>query len=777
MRHRLGLDVAGAIQGVGFRPFVFRLAHELDLSGFVANDPAGVRIEIEGEAEALARFRERLQRELPDAATILDLQAESLPPHTSAGFEIRASTTAGAPRALLLPERATCAACLAEISAAAERRHRYPFTNCTDCGPRFSITAKLPYDREHTTMRAFAMCPACRREYSDPGDRRFHAQPIACPRCGPQLFLLDPQGEVQAEGEAALAAAIDAVRAGQIVALKGLGGYQLLVDARGRAAVARLRQRKQRPAKPLAVMVKSLEAAAELVRIDADARTALLSPMAPIVLLPRQPGAPLADNVAPGVSSLGVMLPYTPLHHLLLGGLDFPVVLTSGNLADEPICITEPEALERLGGIADCFLAHDRGIERHVDDSVTWIVGGTLRLLRRARGFAPLPLLLPAPGPAVLAVGSDLKNTIAMRLDRRLFVSQHIGDLTTLAAHNAFERVITDFLDLYDAKPQAIAHDLHPDYAATVWATTPAGSASLAARLAGLPRVAVQHHHAHFAACLADNAAAGPALGVTFDGAGLGPDGTVWGGEFLHGDVRRVRRVAHLRPFALLGGDAAAADIRRSALALLWQVFGAGALELDFLPVVRALSPMEQGAWPTLLARAGGAGLTTSAGRLFDAVAALAGVTLGASFEGQAAMRLEQICLSSPVTAYPLPLVYEAGGDDAELDWRELVREVVADVRHGVGAPTIAARFHTALTDAIVAVARATGEAKVALSGGCFQNRRLTECAAAALERSGFAVLLHRQVPPNDGGLSVGQAVVGAATLLSGDTAGVGCGS
>jgi hydrogenase maturation protein HypF len=770
---------------VGFRPFVYRLACELALDGWVGNDPRGVLIEAEGERGALERFLDRLVRERPAPAEIETLRRDWLEPAGYRVFRIEKSGAQGARTTQVLPDIATCDACLAELADPADRRHAYPFTNCTHCGPRFSILRSLPYDRPRTTMASFVLCDACRAEYEDPSDRRFHAQPNACPQCGPRLTLLGPGGTVQATGPAALEGAAASLRCGKTLALKGLGGFQLMVDARDGEALRRLRERKPRRERPFALMVRDLDEAARLCLLDAPACAALRSPQAPIVLLPRLPGTEIHASVAPGNPFLGLMLPTTPLHHLLLRALAFPVVATSGNLAEEPICIDETEALARLGGIADRFLVHDRPIERHVDDSVAWVIRDEVRVLRRARGYAPRPVGLQRPVPTILALGAHLKSSVALGVGRQVFLSQHIGDMETPQARTAFERVIADFLRLYEARPRIVAHDLHPDYASTRWAEeVAAGDRRLGTEAAHAdrapPRLAsVQHHHAHLAACLAENGCPGPALGVTWDGTGYGLDGTIWGGEFLLGTPRAFTRVAHLRPFRLPGGEAAMREPRRSAVGLLHEALGPAALDTDLPGAAGSFQPAERDLLGRMLERGVNAPVTTSAGRLFDAVAALIGPWQRISFEGQAAMALEFMAERDERGAYPLDLVpLEApapgasraprNGPDADavrwmLDWRPLLETLLADRRRGVPAGRMAARFHNALCSGIVCVAQAVGEATVVLSGGCFQNRRLVECTASALEAAGFHVLLHRQVPPNDGGISLGQVAVAAA--------------
>jgi len=780
---RLAMTVSGAVQGVGFRPFVFRLAEELGLRGWVINDGRGVLLEVEGPAEAVASFRQRLPREVPPRAVVHGIEASELAPVGFTEFRIRHSEHGGAPTAAVLPDVATCPECLAEVLDPADRRHRYPFTNCTNCGPRFTILRELPYDRPATTMAGFEMCPRCRQEYEDPRNRRFHAQPNACPRCGPRLTLADPRGALLAREDEALRGAARALGEGMIVAVKGLGGFHLMVDAGNEAAVAELRLRKRREEKPFALMVRDLDMARDLCEVEPAAAALLASPEAPIVLLPRRPGAPaatpaaalVAPGVAPGNPRLGLMLPPTPLHHLLLGELGFPVVATSGNLSDEPIAIDDGEALERLGQTAHLFLLHDRPIARHADDSVVFLLGGEGRLLRRARGHAPLPLLLGAEVPTLLAVGGQLKNAVGLSVGRQVFLSQHIGDLDAVEARRAFEGVIDDFLHLYRARPTAIVCDLHPDYASTLWAEEAAGGRAGVGRevLAGLPLIRVQHHHAHLAACLAEHGREDETtLGITWDGTGHGPDGTVWGGEFLLGNAAGYRRLARLRPFLLPGGEAAVREPRRCALALLWDLLGAEALTREDLAPVAAFAPAERRLLGRMLARGVQAPATSSVGRLFDAVASLLDLCQVSRFEGQAAMELEWAADPAEAGAWPLPLVAPEppvpgmpaeARPDFELDGRPLLRGLLADLGRGLPRGTLAARFHNSLVGAAVEVARLSGVGTVALSGGCFLNLRLTKALRAALGQEGFEVLLHRRVSPGDGGLALGQIAVAAA--------------
>ncbi|HEY3350472.1 MAG TPA: carbamoyltransferase HypF [Thermoanaerobaculia bacterium] len=761
---RVRLEVRGAVQGVGFRPWVFRIAEEHGLAGWVRNDIAGVFIELEGGDDALAAFRRALEGAPPPLARIREVIESSTEPTKEHGFRILPSENAGSRTTLVLPDVATCPACLAEVLDARDRRHLYPFANCTDCGPRFTIVTDLPYDRPATTMAAFTLCGACRAEYENPRDRRFHAQPIACPACGPSLEAWSPDGEVLARRHEALLAAADALRHGDAVAVKGLGGFHLMCDARSTDAVAALRRRKQREEKPLALMVRDVAMARALCEVSAESEALLSGPEAPIVLLPRRTDAAVAPGVAPGRPELGLMLPATPLHHLLLRETGFPVVATSGNRSDEPIATDEREALVRLAGMADLFLVHDRPIARHVDDSVTRVFAGAPRLLRRARGWAPLPVPVSVELPVILGVGAHMKTAVALSVGRQVFLSQHVGDLETPEALDAFERVIADFERLWGAAPAAVAHDLHPGYASTAFAKR-------IAEERGIPAVAVQHHHAHLAACLAENETEGPALGVTWDGTGLGTDGTIWGGEFLLGDASGFARVAHLRPFRLPGGDAAVKEPRRAALAILLELLGENALDREDLECVRSFSAGERAVLSRMISSGLNAPVTTSAGRLFDAVASLLGIAQKTSFEGQSAMALEAAAFEARGGAEsgghipdPLRLIVAPDGS-AVLDWEPLIFDLLRKSSLGLPPSLLAAQFHAALADGILAAAIHAGTRRVALTGGCFQNKLLTELAVARLQAEGFEVLLHGAVPPNDGGIGVGQVLVAAERL------------
>jgi hydrogenase maturation protein HypF len=745
---RLRVGIQGTVQGVGFRPFVYRLATELGLQGWVLNSLQGVSLEVEGTAETLQAFLRGLQNDKPRIAVIHSLQHSFLDPVGYEGFEIRHSDEGtGAAGAFILPDLATCPDCLAEVLDPANRRFGYPFTNCTNCGPRFSIIEGLPYDRCSTTMRGFGMCPACREEYENPLDRRFHAQPNACPVCGPHVELWDADGNVLAAHGEAVSAAVEAIRSGQILALKGLGGFQLLVDARDQQAVTVLRERKHREEKPLAVMYPTLS----LVEADCEVgdleRELLLSPQAPIVLLQRRPEVALAPAIAPGNPTVGVMLPYTPLHHLILSELGFPVVATSGNVSDEPICTDERDAVVRLQGLADVLLVHNRPIARHMDDSVVRVVADRPLVLRRARGYAPLPVILSQDAPKVLAAGAHQKNTTAVAVGKMAFVSQHIGDLETAPALDAFRRVMRDLPALYEQHTELAACDAHPDYVSTQQANQ-----------MGVPVVRVQHHVAHVLSCMAENDLEPPVLGIAWDGSGYGGDGTIWGGEALLVESEDVTRVAHFRCFALPGGERAVKEPRRTALGVLHELYEPEAFELMAdLPALQAFSTAELAVIAQMLRREVNTPRTSSAGRLFDAVAALAGVRQTVAFEGQAAMELEFLLAGIETEeAYRL----EVGeGSPSVVDWQPLVEAVISDVRAGASTALISARFHNALAELIVALALRLGQGRVALSGGCFQNRYLTERTIALCERAGVRPYWHQNLPPNDGGIALGQIV------------------
>ena len=759
--HRLRINLHGAIQGVGFRPFIYRLATTMGLTGWVINDSTGVQIEVEGPADRLREFQTQIEANKPPLSVILSLESTWFDAVGFSNFVIKESARLGTPTTLILPDVATCPDCVEDIFDTGNRRQDYPFTNCTNCGPRYSIISGLPYDRSLTTMARFDFCSDCAAEYRNPEDRRFHAQPNACPACGPHLGFWDQGGVELAQKGKALERAVDFLRQGRIVAIKGLGGYQLLVEAGNETAVARLRHRKHREEKPLALMFPDLEGVQVVCQVSPAEARLLQAPESPIVLLKRrEDDESLATNVAPDNPYLGVMLPYTPLHHLLMAKLSLPVVATSGNLTEEPMAINEREALERLGNIADGLLVHDRPILRHVDDSIVSIVNNRELVLRRARGYAPMPLTF-SPGSladtmarmGILAVGAHLKNNVVLATGGRVFLSQHIGDLATTEAYNAFQRVIADLGRLLEFVPEVVACDLHSDYLSSRFAQ------ELAAE-EGLPLVTIQHHEAHIASAMAENELEGPVLGVAWDGMGLGKDGTVWGGEFLTGDLSGFERVGHLRPFRLPGGDMAAREPRRSALALIHEL----GQELEREPKGLGFTTSEMATLRSMLEQGYNAPLTTSAGRLFDGIAALLGQKNKNVFEGQAAMGLEftlpRLDAAVQQEAYPMAITPSGRGAKFQLDWGALVENVIEDRSRGVGLPKISARFHNGLVEGIVRIAHQVNDHNVVLSGGCFQNRYLVERTVTRLREDDFAVYTHQRVPPNDGGIALGQAVL-----------------
>ncbi|MGJ6960292.1 carbamoyltransferase HypF [Streptosporangium sp. G11] len=786
-RIRVGIRIEGIVQGVGFRPHIHSLARRLGVSGWVGNDDRGVFIEAEGDPGDVERFQVSLRDQAPPLAAIHRVTATAMPVRGERGFRIVASRGGNHRVTLVSPDVATCDDCLAELFDPADRRHRHPFVNCTNCGPRFTIIRDVPYDRPATTMAGFAMCGECEREYLDPSDRRFHAQPICCPACGPVLRLLDgglrredsdahrpgagrtgddpdpcgPDGDGSRGpgpngGADPIEAAVKVLRAGGVLAVKGLGGYHLAVDATNEEAARTLRSRKRRQDRPFAVMVPDLRAARALCELDADGERLLTGPQRPIVLLPRRPGAAVAGAVAPGDRRLGLMLPYTPIHHLLAAELARPYVLTSGNLSDEPIAYRDGDALVRLAGVADAFLTHDRPIHVRADDSVLLVTPGRTLPLRRSRGYAPEPLRLSPPAPRpVLACGAELKSTFCLARRGHAFVSPHIGDLENYETLRSFTEGIEHLGRLLGITPRLVAHDLHPEYLSTKYALDleVPGSVDL---------TGVQHHHAHIASCLADNRESGPVIGVAFDGLGYGTDGTIWGGEFLVADLVGFTRAGRLAPVPMPGGTAAIRQPWRMAAAHLHAAYG------DTLPEGLPVRARHGSRWDEVVAVAEAgtnSPLTSSAGRLFDAVAAILGLRDTAGYEGQAAIALEQCADPAERGAYPARIADE--GPLVTIQVADLVRAVVEDTRAGAVPALVAARFHNGLATATARVCgrlrEDTGLGTVALSGGVFQNRLLLDGLTAALRLRGLQVLTHRAVPPNDGGISFGQAAVAAA--------------
>jgi hydrogenase maturation protein HypF len=763
-RRRTRVRVRGTVQGVGFRPYVYRLAAELGLTGYVLNDAHGVLLEVEGGPAAVAEFLARLEPEAPPLASLERLVTEERSPAGDDAFTIAPSTAGGAADAPVTPDSATCADCLSELFDPGDRRFRYPFINCTNCGPRFTIVRGIPYDRPQTTMSGFAMCPPCQAEYDDPADRRFHAQPNACRHCGPSVSLLGVDGRPVADpGRDALETVATALREGAIVAVKGIGGYHLACRADDEQAVSGLRARKHREDKPFAVMAASLSAAQRLVWLDERESELLTGPQRPIVLARRRADAPVADAVAPGAPELGVMLPYSPLHHLLLADAGTTLVMTSGNTSDEPIAYRDGDAAERLPGIADLVLIHDRPIETRTDDTVLRVasVAGRRRVtfLRRSRGYVPGALALPHDGTPrpLLACGAELKSTFCLAKGERAWVSHHIGDLRNYETLRSFTDGIEHFGRLFAVEPEIVAHDLHPEYLSTKYAH----------ERDGVELIGVQHHHAHLAACLAEHGEDGPAVGVIFDGTGWGPDGTVWGGELLLGDLTSFRRIGTLVPVPLPGGERAIRQPWRMACSWL-------AAAQESAPELPAslLGRVDPRAWRqvrSLVGTSTASPLTTSMGRLFDAVAALAGIRAEVNFEGQAAIELEAACDPSERASYPISVTPDAGVE--LIDPRPTLRSVAADARAGVSAGVIASRFHAAIAHATVEactrLAGAHGTELAVLSGGVFQNRRLLESVSSGLTAEGLRVLVPERLPANDGGIAYGQAVVAAARLAA----------
>jgi len=750
MNHlRYKIIVEGVVQGVGFRPFIYQLAQRFGLAGTVCNDTRGVTIEVEGRQTMLRRFVAAVSGEKPPLAAIQSVDVLTIPARGDNGFRILQSAVDESRRAQVAADSFVCDDCLAELFDPADRRYRYPFINCTNCGPRYSIVTGIPYDRPLTTMADFPLCTDCQAEYDDPASRRFHAQPNACPSCGPQLQLVTPDGSTVGCADP-LAETVRRLKDRQIVAIKGLGGYHLAVDAADRNAVAELRRRKQREERPFALMAKNLDAVAKLAAFGADEARLLQGSERPIVLLRKRPGHGLAENIAPGNRDFGVMLPYTPLHHLLLVNFE-ALVMTSANLSDEPIAFEDDDAQRRLASIADAFLLHNRRIHTRTDDSIARVMANRPLLLRRSRGFVPRGIALPAEKSLVLAVGAELKNTICLTRGDRAFLSQHVGDLKNLEVYDSFRNTISHLQHLLVVEPQRVAHDLHPDYYSTRYALEDSG----------LPAVAVQHHHAHLASCLAEHGMREPAIGVIFDGIGYGVDGHIWGGEFLVGDLKDYQRLGHLKYQPMPGGDLATRQPWRMALSYLLGSFGeipgglkcfAGIAEPDLHLVCQAMD------------RNINTPLTSSCGRLFDAVASILGLRQVVSFEGQAAMELEMLADPGQSIAYPCPLSCQDG--QIICDPAEMVASIVKDHLSGVGANRIAGRFHLSLAIMVEEVCaqlrQQTGLKQVVLSGGVFQNCLLTEMVVSRLEKSGLAVLTHSLVPPNDGGLALGQAVVAA---------------
>jgi len=754
MEVRKGIEVSGIVQGVGFRPYVYRLASELNLAGTIANTAAGVTIEVQGANDAVASFVTRLPQELPPLARVTAVAVRDLPSNGDRAFRILPSRVGDEHRALISPDVALCADCLRELFDPADRRYRYPFINCTNCGPRFTIVREIPYDRARTSMASFRMCPACQREYDDPADRRFHAQPNACWECGPRVELWDGHG-ICIEAADPTRAAAESLKAGAVVAVKGLGGFHLAADATNPATVDCLRERKRRVGKPFAIMARDLACAEQFCYFDDIGRALLLSPERPIVLLPKRQPNSVAESVAPGIRELGVFLPYTPLHHLLFADGDFPaLVMTSGNLSEEPIAIDNREAIARLAGLADFFLVHNRDILLRCDDSVVRASGGRVRQLRRSRGYVPVPVFLGEELPPVLAVGGELKNTICLTKGRHAFLSQHIGDLENLESYRFFEEAVHHLKSILLIEPKLLAYDAHPDYFSTRWALAQSG----------VERVDVQHHHAHVASCMAENHLEGKVIGFALDGTGYGTDGHVWGGEVLVAAYRDFERAAHFSYVPMPGGAAAIHEPWRMAVSYLSRHFGESLWDLR-IPFVERLDRTRAEVLLRMTKRGVNSPLTSSCGRLFDAVAALVGIRERVTYEAQAAIELEMaIGNSRDDTGYPLALVPD--GEGWLIDTRPMFEALVDDLRRGLSAGVISQSFHNGLVEGFARLAALLRERteliRVCLSGGTFQNVYLLEHLRARLEAERFEVFTHSEVPAGDGGLSLGQALVAA---------------
>jgi hydrogenase maturation protein HypF len=760
----LRFQIRGTVQGVGFRPWVYRLAHDLELKGFVRNTSQGVCVEIEGPKTKVDDFAYLLKTRPPAHCNITQCQESDIALHGYNEFEILSSQEDNQHDALVLPDLATCPECLKDIFDKNNRRYLYPFTNCTHCGPRYSIIESLPYDRANTSMKKFVMCDKCKNEYNDPLNRRFHAQPNACPDCGPQVALWDSHGDMVASALETLPAAARLIKQGAVIAVKSLGGFHLMADALNEDAVALLRQRKARPDKPMAVMMTSLRMAVHYCHLTHWEAKMLQSAQAPIVLLEkREKGLKAASQISFNNPYLGCMLPSMPLHHILLRMVNGPVVATSGNLSEEPICIDNDEALKRLNGIADFFLVHDRPIVRHVDDSIVQIICEEPCLLRRARGFAPLPIEIGKNCDGILATGAHLKNTIALGLGTSAVISQHIGDLNNKNSCLAFEETIDSLKSIYDAPVKKVVCDSHPDY-----------TSSLYARALDPNVKEVQHHHAHVASCMAERGIDREVLGVSWDGTGHGHDNTVWGGEFLVTDGLYCHRIAHLKLFPLPGGEQAIKEPRRSALGLLYGLCDGNWQEFKDLPTVKAFAPHELMVIKHMIKRNINIPMTSSMGRLFDGIASLTGLCHQASYEGQAAMALEFLAKDNPeARPYSYKIVPTVEHKNTwGIDWSPIINGVIQDVRSGNDTALISTRFHKTLIEIIIDVAGLTGQKHIVLTGGCFQNKWLIERVVNRLRQEGFIPYWQSQVPSNDGGIALGQIFVAArrAENVSGNT-------
>ena len=743
--------IRGAVQGVGFRPFVYKLATKMNLKGYVLNSPLGVIIVIDGYQKDLEEFILRIKKEKPPISKITGMEFSFLDPKGFTHFEIKNSETNRTKSTLIVPDIAVCEDCLKEMMDPNDRRYLYPFINCTNCGPRFSIIESLPYDRPNTSMKIFEMCDDCKKEYLDPLNRRFHAQPIACPNCGPHLELWDNKGNMISSRQSAVKLAAKLLSENNIIALKGLGGFQLIADARNDDAVNLLRIRKHRQEKPFAVMMFSVSEIGKICEISLLEKRLLTSPEAPIVLLRKKSNLDknqIASSIAPDNPYLGIMLPYTPLHFLLLKETNFPVIATSGNISEEPMCIDESEALLRLGDIADYFLVHNRPIVRHVDDSIVRVIRKQETVLRRARGYAPFPVLLNPLNfnggihKNVIAAGGELKNTVSLKVENYAFISQHIGDLSNKKAYESFIQVINDFKNLYDIKSADMVCDLHPEYLSTKYFKSKFGNVKF-----------VQHHYAHIASCRAENQVTGTTLGVAWDGTGYGTDGTVWGGELFISDNEQYFHVGQFKQFMLPGSETAIKEPRRSAAGVLFEIFGEQFIE-KFPSIRNYFSNNELNVIITMLTKKFNSPFTSSVGRLFDAVASLLNISQYTSFEGQSAMKVEFAVIDGIDDAYNFDLLFK---DIIIINWQPMIIQILNDIAMEISAGEIITKFHNTLADIILSIAKLFNITKVILSGGCFQNLYLTQKTSELLEKNNFNVYTHQRIPPNDGGISLGQ--------------------
>jgi len=730
---RTKLEIIGAVQGVGFRPFVYRLAKELDLRGWIINTPEGVKIEVEGEN--LDVFLKRLQEEKPPLAYIYSISFEYAEEVGYTDFEIKESHSEGKREVFILPDVGTCDECLKEVFDPKDRRYMYPFTNCTHCGPRFTIIEKLPYDRPNTTMKVFKMCQECEREYNDPTNRRFHAQPNACPKCGPRVFVYNKEGNLLGKSEEAINLAIQAVKEGKIVAVKGIGGFHLICDATNEKAVNTLRMRKRRQEKPFAVMFKSLQQLKEYARPTNLEEALLSSSQRPIVLIEKVQDS-LPEAIAPGLKRIGAFLPYSPLHYIILSKLDVPVVATSGNYSEEPIVKDNEEALNKLSEIADLILVHNREIKRRCDDSVVKVVGGIPLPIRRSRGYAPLPIRLPYKlKNKVLATGGMLKNTFAIAWNDKVFISQHVGDVENYQTLKSFEEMVFDLMNLYQFEPEIVVCDMHPRYETTKWA-------ECFSEERNIPLLKVQHHYAHILSCMAENGIEDEVLGIAWDGTGYGEDGTLWGGEFLVCHYKNYKRAYHFKPFRLIGGEKAVKEPRRVALSLLLEIFGEKALDFN-LPFDRKELEMLFNAWSKGI----NSPFSSSVGRLFDAVCSLLGIRHINNYEGQSAMVLEDLYNPTIKDHYSYSI------EGQIIDWRTTILDILQDKER----EKVPSRFINTLAKIALDIARRVGIEKVCLSGGVMQNDPLVSKIKEGLTKDSFWVYTHQKVPANDGGLCLGQ--------------------